>query len=275
MDNTLFQELCKCGVDSEHLIKTDQEKPISSEELERYYDYVKEEEQKKLVDVTKIKGLTDTRLNVNGTWWEHFNGEAEVLAHNRIETLFERLKEKGLLRFIFSFEESRYCVPLAYFDKEDIYFAYGDGNHRTVFAKIVNAPYIFAKVSYYKYNPVSERNYIQYKKWFQDLCSSVEKLGFRIEQGWIKYKDVSIIDIDIYMPSNFNLSDKDMNFIHEKFKNLQKELTFIEEKVRLLRFFSLKWKIRICTLFSHWGDDFNKMILYGALASLLEEGYTI
>lgn len=274
MNSTLMQELQESGVDMDHVAKMDQEKPLSLARFESYYDFIEEDETYKLVDVKKLKGLTDSRLDVNCTWLEHFNGKAGVLADNRIENLLNKLKVNGYSSFVHSFQKPIYGVPLAYFDKEDIYIAYGDGNHRTVFAKIVNAPYIYARVSYYRYNSESEHNYLLYQKLLKELYKKIKEFGFSIENNSVVYKGVIVI-MNIPGYYRFDFNSEDMYLIQNRINIVQQQLDFIWEKNRSFKYLNFKWKIRICKLLENFGTDYDKQLLYGVLACLYEEGYVL
>ncbi|MED3325523.1 hypothetical protein P4409_00020 [Bacillus thuringiensis] len=278
MANCLMDELRTYGINLDHLKKMNQEKPILCEELELYYDCIPNEKKNMLVKISKIKGLTDTRLNTNCTWAQHMTGEAGVLALNRLETHYKYLQENGLAASIEYFQQPEHKINLSYFDKEDIYVV-TDGNHRTVFAKMINAPYIFAEVVQYKYNYTSESYYLHYKKLLKNLEISAEKLNFYIQDGKIMYKNVFINTHDIPSCSSLNFTQEIMPLVNNRFKDIQDQLNFMEERMRLFHFLNSKWKLRICSFLSHvrhvdhLKNAINKDLLYSSLAQLYEDGY--
>ncbi|SDZ44774.1 hypothetical protein [Bacillus sp. 166amftsu] len=274
----LINGLRNHGVDLDHLKKMNLEKPILCEKLELYYDHIPTEKKNMLVKISKIRGLTDTRLNTNCTWAQHMTGEAGVLALNRIETHYKYLQENGLAASIEYFQHPKHKINLSYLDKEDIYVV-TDGNHRTVFAKMINAPYIFAEVEIYKHNYTSEAYYLHYKKLLKDLKESAEELNFHIQDRRIMYKDISLNTHEIPCYSSFNFNQEEMFWIKNRFRDIHEQLNFIEKRMRLFYFLNNKQKIRICSTLSHvrhvdhLKNAMNKDLLYSSLAQLYEGGY--
>ncbi|MGH0589373.1 hypothetical protein ACQVQY_25430 [Bacillus mycoides] len=272
MTTCLMDELRNYGVNLGHLKQMEQEKPILYKELEMYYDCIGAEKKDMLVEISKIKGLTETRLNPNCTWTQHITGEAGVLALNRIEKHHIYLQKNGLSALIEYFQQPKHKITLNYFDKEDIYVV-ADGNHRTVFAKMINAPYMFAEVVPWKYNHTSHQYYLHHKKLLKDLKISAERLNFTIQNGKLMYNDIPLNTYDIPFYSRFNFPQTEMISIKRRFTDIQNQLSFLEVKMRLFYFSSKKWKIRICKTMSHMDNNIDTQLLYGSLVQLYEDGY--
>jgi hypothetical protein len=61
--------------------------------------------------------------------------------------LFEQLSKKGLHSFRSSFVEEEYKVTMYHFVGHNCYVVRNGGNHRTTWAKVLNAPFIAAEAT--------------------------------------------------------------------------------------------------------------------------------
>ncbi|MDF2001688.1 hypothetical protein P2Q02_03385 [Bacillus pumilus] len=114
----------------------------------RLYKYVPkmEEEKERLVEVSKIVGAY--RVKSKDSWLENFDAMG-----SRVDYLIDSLEKKGLESYKKSFKEDQdRKIHLSYLEDLDCYFTSGDGNHRTVVAKVIGMNYIQTKVSHYQPN---------------------------------------------------------------------------------------------------------------------------
>lgn len=155
--------LIKRGISKDHLDQMKKELVQLDIGYHYFYDMVDTEEDV-LVPVNKIQGLSSTRGEANRSWFNHIARKAGGLSLTRLNSLRRSLENQGLESFRESFKEREYQVRLIHYDEEDNYYVGGDGNHRTVWAKIVNAPSICARVSRYKINHKNRTNYQAVRK---------------------------------------------------------------------------------------------------------------
>ncbi|MGL5042403.1 MAG: hypothetical protein ACRC6X_04835 [Culicoidibacterales bacterium] len=141
-----------------------------------------EKSQEQFWDVsTKNIGVTD-RMNRNLTWLEHviqtYNCYTGLCA-NRFSQCFEFLVEDGLPATKVKYEEGTITtfMEFDYYDQENYYFLTEDGNHRTIFAKIIGVEQIRVRhVNSYHFN---ETQFILVKKMEEALARYYELFNNR------------------------------------------------------------------------------------------------
>ncbi|MDQ0418907.1 hypothetical protein J2Z48_003112 [Croceifilum oryzae] len=139
----------------------------------------------------KIMGLPIGRMERDRSWWEHLTYQAGCLEPDRIKSLQEELETKGRDAFIESFALEEYQIPLRYYPSMDQYYGSYDGTHRIVWAKLVNAPYIRAKVEVYERNEEMYRNYLSVAPHKARWREALQRCGLRQNslQDQVMYQD--------------------------------------------------------------------------------------
>ncbi|MBX4163787.1 hypothetical protein [Priestia megaterium] len=148
------------GVSREHILFLRQSKVKSLGEIGEFFQSNGTEEVE-LVPVSKIKGLN--RGTPGFSWLDHAEMIAGNLSPSSFQSFQQRLEETSLESFrewlkSESFLETNDVVTFNYYAECDEYYAY-EGNHRTLWAKLVDAKYIKAKVNKYHYNSAKHSNY--------------------------------------------------------------------------------------------------------------------
>jgi len=228
--------LVEAGVSPEHLDKMKKEIVQGHDHYHYFYDYVGEKETF-IVPVNKIKGLS--RGEDGRTWWDHITSKAGNLSWIRIQNLRRRIEEKGLEEFRRSFEDPSYRVELNYYDYEDSYYVGGDGNHRTLWAKIVDAPFICARVSRYSLSPTKWINYQNVQDWKEKLRSLLERYNLQLVNGHIEANGWSILYLDPTYTYIYDYGDKDQ--VHAVLDEYSEVISLLEGAIdfhRKLRFIS-------------------------------------
>ncbi|MED4634708.1 hypothetical protein P9443_17685 [Peribacillus frigoritolerans] len=180
--------LLDAGVSEEHLYFLQENKLKNDDSFKCFFEGMGEREYQ-FVPVKKIKGLS--RGKAGFSWWEHVLRKAGNIDSDRLENNQKRLEATTLNEFRKGFASSSFpAVELYYYDEFDEYYVAHDGNHRTLWAKLVDANYIRARVYKYKYSPTKHGNYkrIQcilgdYKK-FLHVCNLQLIEGYPEHKGW-------------------------------------------------------------------------------------------
>ena len=135
--------------------------------LEDFYEECYEREVDKdckgvLVSPKKIVSIN--RANCEFSFYDNAAGKCSSdLNVYRMAKAIMHIKNDTLKQIYSWYETLYYPVDLIYLEDEDIYMIGCDGNHRSLYALIVNAPVIKANVSYYKKNVEVYKAYLQYK----------------------------------------------------------------------------------------------------------------
>ncbi|MDT3498136.1 hypothetical protein NLU03_28520 [Bacillus toyonensis] len=299
MNHNLYNELFSLGVKTSHLEKMKNEKPTEHEIQMNYHTYVKTDEIPISINLRKLKGLSrgDTRF----TWWDHLTLEARQLNYHKRDRLLNILKNDGLDKFIHSFEQNEYAIDVIYLDDEDAYYTC-EGNHRTVLAKILNVPFIKAKVSYHTCDIPCKNAFNQYQNNRHKLELRLESLGLKLNfpkdvtktplekitevgEGSILYNEIEILSTNIPSLDAIIHNWDDSRSTCEKFISTQNEFRYLNQQLDLLektdqlyRPFSPKWKIRFLKFFLVFLDDnddnLHKKDSYKAMITLYEQNYS-
>ena len=83
-------------------------------------------------------------------------------------------------------------MELYYYDEFDEYHVAHDGNHRTLWAKLVDAEYIRARVYKYKYNPTKHDNYKRIQCILGDYKKFLHVCNLQLIEGIPEYKGCPI-----------------------------------------------------------------------------------
>lgn len=203
----LEQFLLKIGVSQGHIDRMKQERCTTSWEFQLFYEVVGKPEYDMRVPVEKIHGLTGTRGKDGASWWEHFTGKAGSIVPDRIEYLRGRLEEMGLEQFREHFAESRYSVDLGYYPEHDVYIVEHDGNHRSLWAKIVGAPVIIATVHHFRFLPNHYERYKRVKDRKEQFERTLDSYHLRWEDRELYFGDASIGRFDPGYHNRSNYQD--------------------------------------------------------------------
>ncbi|MCF7606466.1 hypothetical protein [Bacillus subtilis] len=108
-------------------------------------------------------------------------------------------------------------VELIHYEDDDFYAVYGDGTHRTIWAKITGSPTIYALVTRARKNPFLYKSFLRFKElesqiniYFEenDLSWGVKNNQYYSE---ILYKGVTVAFYSIYPPYSFKRSSYSLN----------------------------------------------------------------
>lgn len=225
-------------------------KNISEYPYELYYDEVGNSEKLyRDVPLKKIKSL-GFRGTSGVSWFDHacYNG-TDNIDIGRCEKAFEYLKKQSLEEFHTYYQHSP--VKLVHYEDDDFYAVYGDGTHRTIWAKITGAPTIYAQVTRARKNPSLYKSYLRFKelesqinRYFKenDLSWGVKKSQYYSE---ILYKGMPVALYSIDPPYSFKRSSYSLN--DQKLDTWNKELNEFmiefEESLRYRKIFRNVMKI--------------------------------
>jgi hypothetical protein len=242
-ENSLELVLLEMGVLFEELQKAKKEKLQNYRSLFSLYQRNYEEDTHlELVPVDKIISLTDTRGEFGRTWWDHISSKAGSLDSLRKRYLFDQLSKKGLHSFRSSFAEEEYKVTMYHFVEHNCYAVENDGNHRTTWAKVLNAPFIAAEVTRCRAIPEKYNNLKEIEKSKGELSKLITHYNLTYDGTSILYKNQMITDVFIPEPcwNSFDSAKKQFEYYSELIAcavELHKELNslnWIKRKKRIL-----------------------------------------
>jgi hypothetical protein len=251
--------LLKMGVPQSHIDRMKRDTCLSSCDYQLFYEFAGEEEIEdlRMVPVEKVGGLTGSRGEGGASWWDHFTGKVGNLDLVRIERLKEKLKALGLDHFRSTFAHPEYKIELGYYPWHDAYIVESDGNHRTIWAKIVGAPTIAARV--YRFLPDHYKRYqrlVERKKQFEntvkhynliwkdsDLLAGEEQIPvWHFGRGYYNRRRYETDENIQWMMKEYDRMEKRLKRLGEIHERLSR---FKNERIRdlLLRFLSLRSEI--------------------------------
>ncbi|WP_144533987.1 hypothetical protein [Bacillus pumilus] len=143
MKGNLDELLIQKGVSVTH-IKEMKETQNFGERLLSFY-YKEREEILSDIPLSKIKSL-GYRGSSWLSWYDHAIGKGSNIDPRRSQIAYKHLIEESLEEFQAFYKESP--VRLIYFEDDDFYAVYGDGTHRTLWAKITGTSTISAVVTF-------------------------------------------------------------------------------------------------------------------------------
>ncbi|PTM52175.1 hypothetical protein [Desmospora activa] len=267
--------LLRVGVPRQHLEQMRKE-IIHAHSYYRHF-YKKEVEEKNvLVPVNKIRGLLESRGDPGYSWLDHITYRAGCLW--RLENFKPWLEELGLETFRKSFADPGYSVELYYYDQEDAYYVGGDGNHRTTWAKIVNAPYISAWVTRKCFLPGHYENYKLLRAKKAELVQTVKEYGLHLRE-WRDGAHISLTgqgSIWFHVtPQVFDYGNQEKVTAalhqYEKTLGFLQELQELHKRVQILK--QPKFRNFFLQLGKGWITDRERKRIYKGLLKLYEEGW--
>lgn len=236
--------LIEKGVSKEYLKMIQKETPkkrslLSDFNFNIYYED-NENEKEQNVPVHKIKMLSREGLP-NDSWFDlSINAKYNTsnIDLSRIdEALTYLINSSSLSSYHQSLITDIQPVPFEYYDEHDIYTVGHNGNHRTILAKLTNAPYIRGVVKTYNFNANKYKAYTQIKNAIKEFDSVLDQLGFYPDDDdeLIYYKNKAIIGAIGYFEHYFTFKNYRRNegfyslfsnTVHkERFINRLKEIT--------------------------------------------------
>ncbi len=144
-DGNLEEDLIKAGVPKIKIEEAKKTIVLYKNEIP-YYDSWEPEREIRLVPVNKIVGFS--RSTVGMSIYDNVSymglGDREPTRFNSALMYLTELGYEGLCK---SYRELEDNLPrIDYYENDDIYIVDGDGNHRSLVAKLIGASYIRAKV---------------------------------------------------------------------------------------------------------------------------------
>lgn len=247
----LEKELLIKGVTKEHIDYIKNVKVQCLSELYKYYD--KDTSIKQIETLVSPKKIVDIgRANPNESLYDCANGTSSTRNDNRADlncfSMAIALKHivNDTLNDIYRWY-AEYCDPikLVYFSDDDVYQVGCDGNHRSLYALIVDAPKVRAIVTTYKKN---SKKYKAHLRWaqlskeynisyglleesiiFKGEHSEYKVKGYTLPEKFNSYCEDSIQKLELELASDFQI------LIHKKLILLSKRYSFA--KKHFLKFF--------------------------------------
>ncbi|MYL37359.1 hypothetical protein [Halobacillus litoralis] len=220
--NKLENLLLDKGVRDFHITRMKNEKTLDVSEYNIYYDLQGERTLKK-IPVDRIK--TTNRVNPNVVSWFElaFAPHGINLSSDRLHRCLLKFKDSINLQSYYDFFVSDECrkknpISFNYYDKDNIYTA-SAGNHRTIFAKITDTPYIKANTDIFTFNQQKYSNYVKLKSAFLKFEKSLEAFNLCLDEIYeakcISYRGEFFIGVfdNSYLYNYFLFKDKEYYFI--------------------------------------------------------------
>lgn len=160
----LERALVQKGVSAEHIAYLKANNPKDFFEYYEYYEHISENDKNKvLVETKKIIGIS--RANVCASFYDNATGryESELNVY-RMATAIEHIRDDALGQLYAWYENLYDPVALIYFSDEDVYKVGRDGNHRSLYANVIGAPFIKADVAYYRRNDEKYKTFLHFKE---------------------------------------------------------------------------------------------------------------
>ncbi|MGP4073754.1 hypothetical protein ACTWQB_14510 [Piscibacillus sp. B03] len=174
------------GISREHLDFLEEECLESPERYYKTYSQINNSEEMQLVPTDLIKGIDTMRSKSRKSWFYNLiNADECNFRISTIKEFLSKITPTDLENFRESFKNEKYSgdnLRFVYFEDEGKYFAVSGGSHRTLFAKLVNAPYVYAKVTRYKLNQLKTKNFNDINQLTNELKSLVQELGLNCTQ---------------------------------------------------------------------------------------------
>gem|GEM_PF-4633477 len=265
-------KLIEAGVAADYISFLESEIMKSDDVLYDTYLRVGKEEKIK-IPVSKIKGISTGR-GINGlSWMYNFIQTSEC---NFRETTVEKFRSKitssNLGNFKASFVDHKFSddnLRFSYFKEVDEYYTSGGGSHRTLFAKVIGAPYIYGKVITYQKDPVKEKNVFEIESKEEYLKSLIQTMNLHLEKEEeeirIKFKTFPLSMFEENIINDFS----DQNRVEERLDIYNEEIEYLKEIQSLHN----RYK-RIPTIFLRLKNSVSSYETLGDLIFLYEKGWS-
>jgi len=192
------------GVPEQHISKLKRQYQYDIFVLDKYYESKKIEKVIQSVPVNKIKATSRQGLP-NDSWFDLAQNASKVIYKDNCEirSNIDASKVEEALDYLLSAENlSVYHqslvddiqeVDLNYYDKDDIYAVESDGNHRTILAKLTNAPFIKARVSTLNFSQEKYERGLKIKDSVKEFDVVLDKLNLTSDCDNIYYHGKPVI----------------------------------------------------------------------------------
>lgn len=231
--NSLEGKLKALGVTDKHITFL-KETFLESEIYAKYYEYQGDQEKIELVPVKDIVAL-GARGKGNRSWWDHATYEVGSLEESRIDRFITNNNMTELsssqINELFSreqFADISDRVKLSFYEQENKFFVI-NGNHRIMWAKLLNVPFIRAEVSYYSINSNKYEEHLLYTDTKNELDHLIKKVEFEIieKRDWlgIYYKGLLITEY----PVNYLTIDICLRSEEEKIERINKAINILRQ----------------------------------------------
>lgn len=269
--------LLQVGVSHQHLERMSKEMNHGHAHYIYFYEEVSKEEA--VVPVSEIRGLLGTRGFDGFSWLDHITGRAGTFT--RLDNFKPWLEEQGLDAFRKSFTNPKYRVELGYYDQDEAYYVDGEGNHRTTWAKVLDVPFIAAKVTRYRLLPTHYRNYEKLQARRDELKQTIREYGLTMKKksigqkgAHISFKGHGSIRYHVY-PKVYDYGNTDqviaalrqyektLDFLHQV-RELHERMGFIQQP---------KFRDFLLRIGKGLSNDREKKRIYESLLALYRQGW--
>ncbi|ARI75657.1 hypothetical protein [Halobacillus mangrovi] len=279
--NALEELLLRKGVKQEHILDLSNEKVKSDKVYRSFFDYDPHYDAEVLVPVNKIKGLTFSRGKENYSWWDHANMKAGNIDPHKFRGLQEKLEETTLVEFEKWFVDKNFpMMQLYYYEDFDEYYVGSDGNHRSIWAKLIDAKYIKAEIVKYRINHQRYEKYKLHEKEKQKNHEKIELLkknfekdiqdfGFTIKENNVEFHGELLVN---YFPENIDLTHPaTLKILEKRLANTANHLLILKSEYYKLK--SIPSIIRYIYILAriNLSASYNKRIIYEMLRKLYKK----
>ncbi|MCY8234914.1 hypothetical protein [Priestia endophytica] len=195
--DVLHKTLLEKGVPESHILDMQATLNVNEYPYEYYYEEIMEEEDNyEHVPLSKIKSL-GFRGTEGISWFDHacYNGTHNI-DESRCQKAFEHLKKESIEEFQEYYKSS--FVELIYFIDDDFYAVYGDGTHRTLWAKVTGASTIYARVTRAKKNSIAYEVHQKFKSLEKEFYSYLKSKKLEWTEPRYLSSDINTVSEIIY-----------------------------------------------------------------------------
>ncbi|NGY70359.1 hypothetical protein F6Y04_07580 [Bacillus megaterium] len=268
MKDVLYQTLLEKGVPDSHINEMRETLNISKEPYQIYYDEIRADKKTyQHVPLSKVKSL-GFRGTSGLSWFDHacYNG-TDNIDIGRCHKAYKHLKKQSLEEFQAYYKRS--AVRLIHFEEDDFYAVYGDGTHRTLWAKVTGAPTIYAVITKAKKNDERYQAYRRFKTIEKEF--NVYLKGHKLDWGEdyegsftdLVYQGKSIGYQTLYSPRSFsskyhftNERLDDWKLQQQQFKeDISKSLQSKKEFQIIMKLTPQKFKSKLLSFFDYRRDQ--------------------
>lgn len=235
-DGDFEKYLLDIGVSIQHIKKM--KNKIMQPGRYEYYNTISEGN-KELVQLEKVIGTN--RATVGKSVFENVRkmkrGDREPM---RFITCFSFLEQMSFAELMVSYQT---CSPvhMTYFKEDDEYYLHNDGNHRTLTAMLLGAPYINAIVDIAECDTEKRGKFFAVKEFYKKYhIYLIKKIGNRFDIIYIDEKN-NLYEVIGYTGRMENEDCYDLiNKLTEEIESDKAELKKLEKYPKIIRKFILK-----------------------------------
>ncbi|WP_100404259.1 hypothetical protein [Bacillus solitudinis] len=239
INDCLEEKLRNFGISSSY-IQFLKEEVLEVDKYSNYYDV--EQTESLLVPVNDIVALGMRGVS-NCTWWEHATYEVGDLENSRMSR-FEENNNLSQLRIdqisaIFAsdnFADHNDAVKLNFYQEEGKYFV-TNGNHRVMWAKLLNIPFIKSKVTHFTFNPEQYENYMIHHDLKMELQTLLKCNQMYVDElsgkKAIFYKGILVI----HLPQKKYMNYSDAKSVELACSNITDTIGFINSLLKEYKYY--------------------------------------